>query len=106
MLGPVYALGELPGIKLNSEIVPRLLNRFGILEMHGGATEESCRVMNDGKARGCNGDSANSATHRPADHDLVATMAGRVAELFPPMPAAGFPSFFEFAHRRVPSEGA
>lgn len=34
MLGPCYSLAQL------SDGDPRLLNRFGILEMHGGATEQ------------------------------------------------------------------
>ena len=77
MLGPYYSLAELP----NGE--PRLLNRFGILEMHGGATEESCRVIDDGKARGHNADSANTATHRPADLDLLAAVCRLLSVTFP-----------------------
>ena len=87
-------------------MVPRLLNRFGILEMHGGPTVESCKVIDDGKARGHNADSANTATHRPADLDLLASLARVVAEIFPLMPTAGFPSDFKSAYRQVPSDPA
>ena len=61
MVGLYHSLAQLP------PGIPRLLNRFGILEMHGGATEESCRVIDDSKARGHNADSANTDAHRPAD---------------------------------------
>ena len=98
MKGPYYALDALPcGI-------PRLLNRFGLLEMHGGATEESCRVIDDGKARGHNADSANTAAHRPADLDLLAAVCVLLSIAFPLEALAGFPSDFKGAYRQVPSD--
>ena len=48
MLGPHYDLGALPPGD------PRCLNRFAVLEMHGGAVEESCRNIDDGNVRGYN----------------------------------------------------
>ena len=98
MLGPFYSLDELPDGK------PRLLNRFGILEMHGGAIEESCRVIDDGRSRGHNADSANTAAHRPADLDLLAAVCRLLAFLFPNQALAGFPSDFKSAYRQVPSD--
>ena len=106
MLGPFYSLSELPAYHPEEKPVPRLLNRFGILEQHGGATVESCRVIDDGKARGHNADSANTATHRPADLDVIAALARVVAETFPNIPIAGFPSDFKSAYRQVPSDPA
>ena len=90
MLGPFYALEDLPGVPA---AIPRLLNRFGILEKHGGATEASVRNIDDGKARGHNDDSANTATHRPADLDLVGALRRSIAELHPDSPLSGFPYY-------------
>ena len=81
MKGPYYSLLDLPAYDPESYEVPRLLNRVGILEQHGGAAEESCRVIDDGQARGHNADSANTATHRPADHDLLAAHARMVSSI-------------------------
>ena len=106
MKGPYYSLCDLPAYDPESYDVPRLLNRVGILEQHGGAAEESCRVIDDGKARGHNADSANTATHRPADLDLVAALARMVSSIFPSKPIAGFPSDFKSAYRQVPSDPA
>ena len=47
-----------------------------------------------------------TATHCPADLDLVAALARVVAETFPLMPIAGFPSDFKSAYRQVPSDPA
>ena len=104
MVGPYYSLAELPGTNDQSSTVPRLLNRFGILEMHGGATTESCRVIDDGKARGHNADSANTAAHRPADLDLVIAICRAIAEACPGESLAGFPSDFKSAYRQVTSD--
>ena len=98
MVGPYHSLAQLP------PGLPRLLNRFGILEMHGGATEESCRVIDDGKARGHNADSANTAAHRPADLDLLVAICRAVVMLFPREPLSGFPSDFKSAYRQVTSD--
>ena len=69
MLGPYCSLG---GLLLGD---PRLLHRrFGILEMHGGATVESCRMIDDGRSRGHLADLANAAAHLPADLDLLAAV--------------------------------
>lgn len=51
MKGPYCGLDELPKVWPDSCAVPRWLNCVGILEMRGGATLESCRVIDDGKAR-------------------------------------------------------
>ena len=72
--------------------------------MHGGATEESCRVIDDGKARGHNADSANTAAHRPADLDLLVAMCRAIAERFEGEPIGGFPSDFKSAYRQVTSD--
>ena len=101
MLGPYYDLDTIPRTHRGT---PRLLNRFGILERHGGASEASVRNIDDGKARGHNEDSANTATHRPADLDLIASLSRRVAERFPNCPMAGFPSDFKGAYRQVTAD--
>ena len=98
MVGPFYDLNELP---FAPGCVPRLLNRFGILEMHGGATEESCRVIDDGKARGHNADSANTAAHVPADLVLMVAILRIVAKTFAMEPIGVFPSDFKSAYRQV-----
>lgn len=97
MVGPFYSLAEWANGN------PRLLNRFGILEMHGGATEGSCRAIDDGKARGHNADSANTAAHRPADLDLLVAMCRAIAERFVGEPIGGFPSDVKSAYRQVTS---
>lgn len=103
MLGPFYAFGDLP-VWPDACVIPRLLNGFGLLKMRGGATHESCRVIDDGKARGHNADSDNTATHRPADLDREATLARTIAVEFPKRPVSGFPSDFKSASRKVPAD--
>ena len=98
MLGPYYSLVQLP------DGDPILLNTFGILEMHGGATEESCRVIDDGRSRGHNADSANTAACRPADLDLLAAVCRIIAETFPGEPLSGYPSDLKSAYRQVLSD--
>ena len=101
MLGPYYCIEDLPKIPGR---IPRLLNRFGILEKHGGAEEASVRNIDDGKARGHNEDSVNTSTHRPADLDLLGSISRRVAEKFPGHRLAGFPSDFKGAYRQVTAD--
>ena len=67
-------------------------------------TEESCRAIDDGKARGHNADSANTAAHRPADLDLLVAICRAVVQLFPEEPVSGFPSDFTSAYRQVTSD--
>ena len=62
------------------------------------------RNIDDGKARGHNEDSANTATHRPADLDLLGSLSRRIAEAFPSRPLAGFPSDFKGAYRQVTAD--
>ena len=102
MIGPYYAIGDLPGNPSLRDV--RILNRFGILERHGGAEESSVRNIDDGKARGHNLDSANTATHRPADLDAVGALTRRVAEHFPGKPLSGFPSDFSGAYRQATAD--
>ena len=97
MLGPYYAIGHLPGTD------PRLLNRFSILERHGGAVQASCRNIDDCKAPGHNEDSANTAAHRPADLDMFGAVIRAEGEAFPDEAMAGFPSDFKGAYRQVPA---
>ena len=101
MLGPFYSEEELPMIPGR---VPRFMNRFGISERHGGAEEAPVRNIDDGKARGHNDDSANTATHRPADLDLLGSLSRRIAEAFPEQPLSGFPSDFKGAYRQVTAD--
>ena len=95
VMGRYYSLADLPVGE------PRLLSRFTILERHGGAQEDSCRNIDDCRARGHNADSACTSTHRPADLDLMGSMARAVAEAFPGERLAGFPSDFKSAYRQV-----
>ena len=101
---PYYKLVELPCSLPDSCAVPRLLNRCGILDMHAGASEESCRVLDDGKARGHNADSPNTSIHRPAAFDFLAAVARVVSEVFPMMRIGGFPSDLKSAYRQVPGD--
>ena len=88
-LGPFYNRGDLLLVE------PRLLNRFSILEMHGGAVKESCR---------------NIGTPRPAATILISPMLQTtvldiltgwgalrrtVADHFPEQAIAGLPSDFK-----------
>ena len=91
MVGPFYTPQSL---LFDRDTVVRFLNRFGLLERHGGAEEDSVRNIDDGKARGHNADSANTATHRPADLDAVGALSRQVAEKFPDKELSGFPSDF------------
>ena len=101
MLGPYYKLPDLPG---DPDHTPRVLNRFGILERHGGAQEDSVRNIDDGKARGHNLDSADTATHRPVDLDAVGALSQRVAEEFPGRPLSAFPSDYAGAYRQCTAD--
>ena len=102
MIGPFYSIEDLPGNPSLEDV--RILNRFGIMERHGGAEEASVRNIDDGKARGHNLDSANTATHRPADLDAVGSLSRRVAERFPDHQLAGFPSDFSGAYRQATAD--
>ena len=95
MYGPYYSLDALP------PGAPRLLNRFPILEKHGGATEASCRVIDDCKISSHNIDSGNTAAHRPADLDLWAAMTRYAVARFRDDKQRGFPSDFKGAYRQV-----
>ena len=96
-IGPYYSFAALPrGRK-------RLLNRFTILERHGGATEDSARNIDDCRAQGHNLESACSSTHRPADLDLMSSLGRTVAEYFPGLRIGGLPSDFKGAYRQVTS---
>ena len=62
------------------------------------------RNIDDGKARGHNLDSANTATHRPADLDAVGALSRRVAEEFPGRPLSVFPSDYSGAYRQCTAD--
>ena len=72
--------------------------------MHGGAIQESCRSIDDGKARGHNLVSASTATHQPADLDQVGALGRAVADNAPEKPIGGFASDFKSAYRQVTAD--
>ena len=61
--GPYYDLKSIPGREV------RLLRRLGVWERHGGASEPSCRLIDDALAGGQNRATGSQFTHRPTDID-------------------------------------
>ena len=100
ILRPCCRLEDLPRMDW---CTPRLLSGFGIPEKHGDARKASVRNSGDGKAMGHSDDSVSTATHRPADLDLIA-VSRRVAEVFPNRPLAGFPSDVKGAYGQVTAD--
>ena len=97
LLGPFYSLNELPKGRY------RLLPRFAILERHGNATEDSCRVIDDCKLPGLNLESGTTSAHRPLDLDAWCAMIRLVALRFGLFALMAFASDFKSAYRQVPS---
>ena len=83
-----------------------LVPRRGIWELHGGATEPSCRVIDDLLFGEQNSTVERFSSHRPTDVDGLATQVRAVAHRFPRRPISGWPSEFSKAYKQVPGDPA
>ena len=83
-----------------------LVPRWGIGELQGGATEPSCRVIDDLLFGEQNSTFERFSSHRPTDVDGLATQVRAVAHRFPRRLVSGWPSDFSKAYKQVPGEPA
>ena len=95
--GPYYSFAELP---FPAEMF-RLLLRFPIWEQHGGATEPTCRNIDNGLQGGQNNFLGMQYTTRPADIDSIIALVRSLMELFPDTYLRGFTSDFKSAYRQA-----
>ena len=77
IIGPFFDIESLPVSPV------RLLRRFGTWEQHGGATEPTCRLIDDAREGGQNRASGSQFTHRPTDLDAWSAQVRAVQEKFP-----------------------
>ena len=80
--------------------------RRGIGEHHGGATERSCRVIDELLLGEQNSTVERFSSHRPTDVDGLAAQVRAVAEAFPQRALSGWPSDFAKAYKQVPRDPA
>ena len=82
--------------------VVRLLRRFGIWEIQGGAVDRSCRLIDDALQGGQNAATGAQRTHRPVDLDGWCAMIRAVMEAFEKDELSQFPSDFSKAYKQCP----
>ena len=80
----------------------RSVRRFGIWEMHGGAEERTCRVIDDLLDGEQNSTAGSYWTHRPCDLDQWCLFLRAVSERFPTLPLSQFASDFAKAYKQIP----
>ena len=80
--------------------------RRGIWELHGGATEPSCRVIDDLLFGEQNSTVERFSSHRPTDVDGLAAQVRAVAAGFPQRALSGWPIDFAKAYKLVPGDHA
>ena len=95
--GPFFSLQDLPS-------GTRLLRRFGTWEQHAGATEPTCRLIDDALAGGQNKASGSQFTHRPTDVDSWISQVRCISEHFPNDALEQFASDFAKAYKQVPGD--
>ena len=97
LVGPFYSIEDLP---LDNKMF-RLLRRFPIWELHGGAKDKSCRNIDDALAGGQNSFIGLQYTNRPADLDAVIALIRVFVERFPGVALLGTTSDFKSAYRQA-----
>ena len=80
-----------------------LVPRRGIWELHGGAEEASCRVIDDLLFGEQNSTVETFSAHRPTDVDGLAAQTRAVAHRFPRSRLKGWPSDYAKAYKQVPT---
>ena len=95
--GPYFSLSELPWKDV------ALVPRHGIWEAHGGATERSCRCIDDMLVGEQNGTVGTVSSHRPTDPDGLAAQVRAVRRRFPNCRLRGWPCDLEKAYKQVPA---
>ena len=83
-----------------------LVPRRGIWELHGGATEAYCTVIDDLLFGDQNSIVERFPSHRPTNVDGLATQVRAVAHRFPRRPVSGWPGDFSKAYKQVPGDPA
>ena len=78
-----------------------MLRRFAIWEMHGGATEPTCRNIDDGLHGGQNDSVGMLFTNRPADLDAISGLVRAFCEIFLRSQLMGTTSDFKSAYRQA-----
>merc|ERR1712159_129474 len=96
LVGPYYSLDEV----FQKWGQFRLLPRFPIWEQHGGATEPTCRNIDNGLLGGQNAFIGMQFTNRPADVDLFSGLIRAIMEAFPTSQLLGFTPDFKSAYRQ------
>ena len=94
LIGPFDHPWQLPDLSY------RLLPRFPIWEQHGGASEPSCRNIDDCLQGGQNDSVGLQYTNRPADQDAWAALNRGMQERFPEQNLAGLTSDFKGAYKQ------
>ncbi len=95
LVGP-FEVGEVLAIGLAC-----YLPRRGIWELHGGATERSCRVIDDLLFGEQNRTVERFSSHRPTDVDGLGAQVREVAIRFPQRAISRWPSGFAKAYKQV-----
>jgi len=81
-----------------------LVPRHGIWEQHGGATEASCRCIDDMLVGEQNGTVGTVSSHRPTDPDGLVAQVGAVRRRYPKLKLLGWPCDLEKAYKQVPQD--
>ena len=81
---------------------PCVVPRHGILEMHGDATEETIRNVDDLLIGEQNGTVGTLSAHRPTDADALVAQTRAVAERFPKSKLEAWKSDFSKAFKQIP----
>ena len=79
-----------------------LVPRHGIWEMHGGATDRSCRCIDDMLLGEQNGTVGTVSSHRPTDPDGLVAQVRATRRRFPEWQLSGWPCDLEKAYKQVP----
>ena len=95
--GPFLSMAELPWADV------ALVPRHGIWEMHGGATESTCRCIDDMLMGEQNSTVGTVSSHRPTDPDGLAAQVRAVRRRFPSNRLQGWPCDLEKAYKQVPA---
>ena len=96
--GPFKSLDEVP----YSHVA--LLPRHGIWEQHGGATERSCRCIDDMLKDEQNKTVGAVSAHRPTDPDGLVSQVRALRRRYPSSRLSGWPCDLEKAYKQVPGD--
>ena len=81
-----------------------LVPRHGIWEQHGGATEPSCRCIDDMLVGEQNDTVGTVSSHRPTDPDGLVAQVRAVRSRYSKLALRGWPCDLEKAYKQVPQD--